>query len=78
MTFLKLDEKTLYVGDNVGNIYEFYIHIFDNTNLVLKDVFKGHDSRVIYFSKYKGNKIISTSENNKIKIWKLKSYNNNY
>ena len=78
MTFLKLDEKALYVGDNVGNIYEYYILIFDNTNLVLKDVFKAHDSRVIYFSKYKGNKIISTSENNKIKIWKLKSYNNNY
>ena len=63
---LKLNNNTLFCGDNKGNIYEFNIK---NNLIYLKDIVRAHDDMVFYLSKYKGNKLISCSKDCSIKIW---------
>lgn len=78
--FLKFDENTLFIGDEVGNIYLFSINWNDTNVLNFVEVFMAADTGIIILSKYQGNKLISVSEfKETINIWDYSFLkNNNY
>ena len=66
---LILNNNKLLCSDNIGNIYEFNIENIEY--IILKDVFKAHNNLICYLSKFQEDKIISSSRDSSLKIWKL-------
>ena len=66
--FLKLNDKTLIGGDNVGNIYIFNI---GKENFNLKNIFKAHDDLILDIFKYTNNKILSIGREGTIKVFEI-------
>lgn len=68
--FLKLNDKTLIGGDNVGNIYIFNI---EKKNFNLINIFKAHDDLILDIFKYTSNKILSIGREGTIKVFEIQN-----
>ena len=67
--FIKLKDNLIIASDVFGNIHE--LNIDENCVLSVKDIFRAHDCPISKIVKYDNNKILSISDDGKIKLWEF-------